>query len=110
MSVIIPRPGPSCVSPSATNSKAHLDNIIAQAKSEISPTSKFWEPYRAYEKKLTTAMHKEKGVYTCPIHAVWLLMSLAGPGGRGRKRKGAGKSAEFVTTDEEAGVMACLER
>ncbi|KAI0698963.1 hypothetical protein C8T65DRAFT_719862 [Cerioporus squamosus] len=72
--------------------KAHLDNIIAQGKSEISPTSKFWEPYRAYEKKLTAAMHKEKGA-----------------GGKGRKRKGAGKSAEFVTTDEEAGEASEVE-
>ena len=43
-------------------SKAHLDNIIAQSKLEISPTSKPWEPYRAYEKKLSAALMKEKGV------------------------------------------------
>ncbi|KAI0672301.1 hypothetical protein C8Q78DRAFT_1026321 [Trametes maxima] len=65
--------------------KAHLDNVIAQAKLEISPTSKPWEPYRAYEKRLATAMSKEKGV-----------------GGRGRKRKDA-KSAEVVTTDDDGG-------
>lgn len=35
--------------------------------------------------------------------------SVAGPGGRGRKRKGAGKSAEFVTTDEEAGEASEVE-
>ncbi|KAI9060084.1 hypothetical protein FKP32DRAFT_1578832 [Trametes sanguinea] len=65
--------------------KAHLDNVIAQAKLEISPTSKPWEPYRAYEKRLGTAISKEKG-----------------QGGRGRKRKDA-KSAEMVTTDDEVG-------
>ncbi|KAI0752734.1 hypothetical protein C8Q80DRAFT_1248983 [Daedaleopsis nitida] len=72
--------------------KAHLDNIIAQAKVEISPTSKFWESYRAYEKKLTAASTKEKGA-----------------GGRGRKRKDGGKSAEFVTTDDEAGEASEVE-
>ncbi|KAI0772878.1 hypothetical protein BD413DRAFT_622407 [Trametes elegans] len=65
--------------------KAHLDNVIAQAKVDISPTSKPWEPYRAYEKKLANAMSKEKGA-----------------SGRGRKRKDA-KSAEVLTTDDEAG-------
>ncbi|CDO77437.1 hypothetical protein BN946_scf184857.g44 [Trametes cinnabarina] len=65
--------------------KAHLDNVIAQAKLAISPTSKPWEPYRAYEKRLATAVSKEKG-----------------PGNKGRKRKDA-KSAEMVTTDDEAG-------
>ncbi|KAI0356888.1 hypothetical protein OH77DRAFT_1423133 [Trametes cingulata] len=63
--------------------KAHLDNVVAQAKLEVSPTSKFWEPYRAYEKRLATAISKEKGP------------------GKGRKRKDA-KSAEVVTTDDEA--------
>ncbi|KAI1786918.1 hypothetical protein LXA43DRAFT_975514 [Ganoderma leucocontextum] len=71
--------------------KAHLDNIIAQSKLEISPTSKPWEPYRAYEKKLSAALTKEKG-----------------PGRRGRKRKDA-KSAELVTTDEEGGEASEVE-
>ncbi|KAI0634280.1 hypothetical protein C8Q77DRAFT_1110838 [Trametes polyzona] len=68
--------------------KAHLDNIIAQAKVEISPTSKPWEPYRAYEKRLATAALKEKG-----------------PGGKGRRRKNA-KSAEVITTDDEGGELS----
>ncbi|KAI0827388.1 hypothetical protein BC628DRAFT_1369278 [Trametes gibbosa] len=66
--------------------KAHLDNVIAQAKVDISPTSKPWEPYRAYEKRLAAAALKEKGV-----------------GVRGRKRKDA-KSAEVATTDDEVGI------
>ncbi|TDL19464.1 hypothetical protein BD410DRAFT_773910 [Rickenella mellea] len=41
--------------------KAHLDQNIAQNKIEVSATSKSWEPYRAYEKRLTTAGSKEKG-------------------------------------------------
>ncbi|KZT43430.1 hypothetical protein SISSUDRAFT_1040461 [Sistotremastrum suecicum HHB10207 ss-3] len=40
--------------------KAHLDQIIAQAKFEIPPNSKIWEPYRAYEKRLTAALMKDK--------------------------------------------------
>ncbi|PIL29081.1 hypothetical protein GSI_09129 [Ganoderma sinense ZZ0214-1] len=71
--------------------KAHLDNLIAQSKLEISPTSKPWEPYRAYEKKLSAALMKEKG-----------------PGRRGRRRKDA-KSTELVTTDEEGGEASEVE-
>ncbi|KAG6835657.1 hypothetical protein H0H93_016057 [Arthromyces matolae] len=40
--------------------KAHMDQVLAQAKLEVSPTSKVWEPQRAYEKRLTTAMSKDK--------------------------------------------------
>ncbi|TFK31727.1 hypothetical protein BDQ12DRAFT_93119 [Crucibulum laeve] len=40
--------------------KAHMDQILAQAKAEVSPISKAWEPQRAYEKRLTTAMAKDK--------------------------------------------------
>jgi cohesin complex subunit SA-1/2 len=42
--------------------KAHLDQILAQSKIEVSATSKIWEPQRAYEKRLSTAMAKNKGV------------------------------------------------
>ncbi|KAJ7164977.1 hypothetical protein C8R46DRAFT_1097762 [Mycena filopes] len=39
--------------------KAHMDQVLAQAKVEVS-TSKMWEPQRAYEKRLTTIMSKDK--------------------------------------------------
>ncbi|KAH9947828.1 hypothetical protein B0H21DRAFT_821509 [Amylocystis lapponica] len=65
--------------------KAHVDQILAQAKLEASATSKLWEPCRAYEKRLATAMTKDK--------------ASGGKGKRGGK-KGA-KSAEQVTTDED---------
>jgi cohesin complex subunit SA-1/2 len=42
--------------------KAHLDQLIAQSKIEVSATSKAWEPQRAYEKRLAAAMAKDKGV------------------------------------------------
>ena len=90
-------------------SKAHLDNIIAQSKLEISPTSKPWEPYRAYEKKLSSALNKEKGTYCLNTLANLHSNSYSlGPGRRGRKRKDA-KSAEFVTTDEEGGEASEME-
>ncbi|PCH37402.1 hypothetical protein WOLCODRAFT_84248 [Wolfiporia cocos MD-104 SS10] len=67
--------------------KAHLDQVIAQHKLDIPPTAKSWEPYRAYEKKLSTVLSKEKS---------------AGTKGK-RASKKAGKSAETVTTDDETG-------
>ncbi|KAG5728111.1 Cohesin subunit psc3 [Termitomyces sp. T112] len=69
--------------------KAHMDQVLDQAKLEVSATSKVWEPQRAYEKRLTTAMSKEKGASS------------------GRKVK-ARKAAGGIMTDEEAtdGEMA----
>jgi cohesin complex subunit SA-1/2 len=62
-----------------------MDQVLAQGKIEVSATSKVWEPQRAYEKRLTNAMSKEKG----PT----------------RSRKGKGKDATdgvgATTTDEE---------
>jgi cohesin complex subunit SA-1/2 len=40
-----------------------MDQVLAQTKVEISPTSKIWDGQRAYEKKLGTAMSKEKGAF-----------------------------------------------
>ena len=37
-----------------------MDQVLAQAKVEVSPTSKAWEPQRAYEKRLSAIMSKEK--------------------------------------------------
>jgi cohesin complex subunit SA-1/2 len=44
-------------------SKAHMDQVVAQAKIEVPPSSKIWEPLRAYEKKLSSIMAKDKGTY-----------------------------------------------
>lgn len=43
------------------SSKAHMDQILDQAKVEIAPTSQVWEPQRAYEKRLANVMSKTKG-------------------------------------------------
>jgi cohesin complex subunit SA-1/2 len=40
-------------------SKAHMDQVLAEAKVEISPSSKLWEPQRVYEKRLGTIQSKE---------------------------------------------------
>ncbi|KAF8634382.1 hypothetical protein AX15_000952 [Amanita polypyramis BW_CC] len=69
--------------------KAHMDQALAQAKLEPSPASKIWEPQRAYEKRLGTALSKDKPA-----------------GSRGRKGKGAAAAtdeseAEKTGTDDE---------
>lgn len=38
--------------------KAYLDQLLSDAKVEVKPTAKTWEPLRAYEKKLVSIMHK----------------------------------------------------
>lgn len=41
-------------------SKAHLEQVLAQAKVEVLPTAKAWDAYRAYDKRLTTGKDKGK--------------------------------------------------
>ncbi|TFY80258.1 hypothetical protein EWM64_g3756 [Hericium alpestre] len=65
--------------------KAHMDQVLALAKVEVSPTSAAWEPQRSYEKRLNTAMSKK------------------GASIRAKGRTKAGKSKEVVTTDDEQG-------
>jgi hypothetical protein len=38
-----------------------MEQVLAQAKVKILPTSKVWDAQRAYEKKLAAAMSKDKG-------------------------------------------------
>lgn len=47
--------------------KAHLDQAFDQAKVEVSPTLKAWEPQRQYEKKLNNVMNKDKGNQNSPL-------------------------------------------
>jgi cohesin complex subunit SA-1/2 len=42
-------------------SKAYMDEALAQAKIEISPASKLWEPQRAYDKRLSASLAKSGG-------------------------------------------------
>lgn len=76
-----------------------MDQVLAQAKIEVSATLKAWEPQRAYEKRLTTAMSKEKGSLLSPLLLVCTNIVVIGTT---RKVKGKNiKSAAGVTTDEE---------
>ena len=40
--------------------KAHVDQAMARAKLKVD-TTKAWDAYRAYEKRLSSAMSKDKG-------------------------------------------------
>ncbi|KDQ07525.1 hypothetical protein BOTBODRAFT_119941 [Botryobasidium botryosum FD-172 SS1] len=71
----------------AQDIKKRLDSEIELGKFEISATSKVWEPQRAYEKRLVTALSKS----LCP--------TTAAPG-RGKKAA-IHKSAEQIATDDE---------
>ncbi|KAJ7507277.1 hypothetical protein B0H11DRAFT_1706223, partial [Mycena galericulata] len=63
--------------------KAHMDQVLAQAKVEVSPTLKTWEPQRAYEKRLAAIMSKDKV-----------------PGTKGRKVKANKGDANTSSEDE----------
>ncbi|KAI0058337.1 hypothetical protein BV25DRAFT_1283433 [Artomyces pyxidatus] len=63
--------------------KAHMEQVLAQAKIEVLATSPIWEPQRAYEKRLNTVMSK----------------TTKGPAVKARK--GQAKLKEVVSSDEE---------
>ncbi|EIW79750.1 hypothetical protein CONPUDRAFT_106434 [Coniophora puteana RWD-64-598 SS2] len=66
--------------------KAHMDQLLAQNKLEVPPSAKMWEPQRAYEKRLQSAMNKDK----------------ARKGKKaGRAQVGAGTTTEEELTDGE---------
>ncbi|KAJ7248617.1 hypothetical protein B0H12DRAFT_1123467 [Mycena haematopus] len=71
--------------------KAHMDQVLAQAKVEVSATSKVWEPQRAYEKRLGTIMSKDKA-----------------PGAKGRKAKAT--KGDGNTTDEDETDLSEVEK
>ncbi|KAJ6588456.1 hypothetical protein B0H19DRAFT_207200 [Mycena capillaripes] len=71
--------------------KAHMDQVLAQAKVEVSATSKVWEPQRAYEKRLAAVMAKDKA-----------------PGAKGRKAKAA--KADGATTSEDETDLSEVEK
>ncbi len=81
-------------------SKAHLDQVLAQAKAEPLPTSKIWDGYRAYEKRLTTA--KDKGrLISSRVIVPSALMAPKAPGKAKKGPKKGHKSAEMITTDDD---------
>lgn len=50
-----------------------MEQVLAQAKVKITPASKIWDAQRAYEKRLTTTMSKDKGILPFPRRGAWLL-------------------------------------
>ncbi|KAJ7628572.1 hypothetical protein FB45DRAFT_834497 [Roridomyces roridus] len=73
--------------------KAHMDQVLAQAKVEVSATSKAWEPQRAYEKRLSTIMAKDKV-----------------PGTKGRKAKVAKAEGAGETSSEDETDLSEVEK
>ncbi|EJD02028.1 uncharacterized protein FOMMEDRAFT_124206 [Fomitiporia mediterranea MF3/22] len=73
--------------------KAHLDQDIAMLGIEIPPTSKAWEPYRAYEKRLSNVTTKEKGA----------------SGRKAAKAAAAGtKGSDFASSDDDEGEVESI--
>lgn len=86
--------------------KAHMEQVLAQAKVKITPASKIWDAQRAYEKRLATAMSKDKGSHPSPRECTWpadFLPAFAPAKGRKGKRKdtGASSGAEEVESEPE---------
>ena len=55
-------------------SKAHMEQVLAQAKVKITPASKVWDAQRAYEKRLTT-ISKDKGIHPPPSEDVLSMLT-----------------------------------
>ncbi|BGP22583.1 cohesin complex subunit SA-1/2 [Rhodotorula toruloides] len=47
---------------SALKAKTTLDSLLDECEIEVSPTSKTWEPVRAYQKRLITVMSKDPSI------------------------------------------------
>ncbi|KAF8558607.1 hypothetical protein OG21DRAFT_1504012 [Imleria badia] len=81
--------------------KASLDQLVSDAKIEVKPTAKTWEPLRAYEKKLVSIMHKGAGKgRRAKGGAVGTSDEESGPEAEGRRHVGTGGGVE----EEEAPV------
>ena len=82
---------------------------MSDAKIEVKPTAKMWEPLRAYEKRLVSIMHKGT-LSVCVCVRRWLVgcsrmpwrRGTIGAGGKGRRAKGGA----LGTSDEESGPEA----
>jgi len=66
-----------------------MDQALAEAKVEISPSSKVWEPQRAYEKRLSTIQAKEnrKSLIFLICFLVFIARQLKHPRRRGRRKR-----------------------
>jgi len=63
-----------------------MDQLLEDAKIDIPPTSKQWEPYRAYEKRLSAIMSKDKREHS-PSSTLPTSKSIVAHGTKSRKKK-----------------------
>ena len=87
------------------SSKAHLDQVLAQAKVKVSATSPTWEPQRSYERRLANIMSKTKGLPHKSLTR-YLLTPLSGTAS---KPRGRAASKPVATSDEESGEQSAAE-
>jgi len=81
-----------------------MDQVLAEAKVEISPSSKVWEPQRAYEKRLSTIQAKEnrKSLILFICFLVFIATSAQAPKAKRAKKKGAAAAASGGEEESEA--------
>jgi cohesin complex subunit SA-1/2 len=82
-----------------------MDQVLAQAKIAILPTSKVWDGQRAYERKLGTAASKSRGLFLSSL-LFCLTDGVAAKGTRGRQSK----TAEVVTTEDDEPMEDVAEK
>lgn len=87
------------------SSKAHLDQVLAQAKVQVSATSPIWEPQRSYERRLTNIMSKIKGMPPKSLTR-YTLTPLPGTASKPRGRPAAKPAG---TSDEESGEQSAAD-
>jgi hypothetical protein len=82
-----------------------MDQVLAQAKIAILPTSKVWDGQRAYERKLGTAASKSRGLFLSSL-LFCLTDGVAAKGTRGKQSK----TAEVVTTEDDEPMEDVAEK
>ena len=82
-----------------------MDQVLAQAKVKVSPTSSTWEPQRAYERRLGNIMSKSKGLSPMIPQRPYTDAVTGGAPSKHRGRA-AGKQRELATTDDESGEQS----
>lgn len=82
-----------------------MDQVFAEAKIEITPTSKLWEPERAYEKRLTTIMGKDNGklfvIFFVSLFSPCLLAQV--PKVKKPRKSGKSEAAAASSAEESEG-------
>jgi len=80
-----------------------MDQVLAEAKVEISPSSKVWEPQRIYEKRLVTIQSKENRTFPVAyLLPLFITTSAQAPKVKRARKKGA--TAAASSGEEESGA------